>query len=165
MDGPALVAVDVQDEDVVDVIVIGEPLILCGRDVGIDLHWVPERARQVLTPPNNRVPRAVQALQDHRCPVGKQAQHLVVADLIAHPGSHAATDGVCRLRQRFAVLRHANERGAQTTPAQQFVDGVKGEEVCKIILPALDVRRQLRRCGPVLSREGFQAAREETGES
>ena len=46
-DAPLLLTGDLQDEDVVDVVVVGEALILRRRDIGIDLDRVAEVVSEV----------------------------------------------------------------------------------------------------------------------
>ena len=67
-----LVAGDLQDEDVVDVVVVAEPLRLRRRDVGVDLHGVPEVRAEGLGEVDERGVGAVQALQHDRGAVGEE---------------------------------------------------------------------------------------------
>ena len=79
---PALLALDLQHEDVVHVVVVAEALRLRRGDVGVDLHRVAELGGQVLGEVDDRRPEAVQALQHQGGPVGEEPDQGVVADLV-----------------------------------------------------------------------------------
>ena len=63
-DPPVLLAGDLDDEDVVDVVVVVEALVLRGRDVGVDLDRVAEVGGELLGRLDDGCPGAVQRLED-----------------------------------------------------------------------------------------------------
>ena len=129
VDLPALLALDLQHEDVVHVVVIAEALVLRGRDVGIGLHRVTELGGQLLAQRDDRRPDAVQSLQHHRRPVGEQPDELVVADLVGDAGADAAGSGEGLVGQRVAALGHPQERGPQPALGDQFVDRIAAQQI------------------------------------
>ena len=93
VDLPALLAGDLQHEDVVHVVVVAEPLVLRRGDVRVGLDGMAELGRQLLAERDDRRPDPVQALQHHGRAVGEQPDQLVVADLIGDAGAHPAGCG------------------------------------------------------------------------
>ena len=107
MDPPALLARDLQDEDVVDVVVRGEALRLGGCDVGVDLNRVAEIGGQGAREVDERRPQPMQSLEHDRVPVEEQREHPVVGDLVADHRAGAPGAGVPGSPDDVAVLGHA----------------------------------------------------------
>ena len=126
---PALVACDLQHEDVVDVVVRRESARRRGRDIGVDLHGVTELCGEVSRERDHRRPDAVQRLEHDRRAVGEEPRHRRVVHLVGDRRSHPARPCVASGVDDDAVLCHAEERRPQAATREQLVDGLEVEEV------------------------------------
>ncbi len=131
VDVPALGARDLEDEDVVDVVVRGEPGRRRRGDVGVDLHRVAEVGVEAGREVGDRRPGAVHALEHDGVAVGEERRDAVVTQLVGDLGADPAVAGEVLRVDDGALLGDAQERGAQAPVGEQFVDGVEGEEVAE----------------------------------
>ena len=124
-----LLALDLHDEHVVDVVVVVEAPVLWWRHVGVHLHRVAQVGGEVLRGGDDRRPGAVQPLEHDARASGEQTQHAVLADLVPDGRAHAATEGVGRGVEGGALLRHPQERGAQRPLSEEGIDRGRTEAV------------------------------------
>ena len=129
VDDPALLAGELEDEDVVDVVVRGEPARRRGRDVRVDLDRVPELAGQRSGEVDDRRPEPMERLQHDRRAVGEEARDRGVVDLVADRRADPAGPRVPAAVDDDAVLRHPEERRAEAAARQELVDSVEVEQV------------------------------------
>jgi hypothetical protein len=116
MDAPALLAGDLQDEDVVGVVVGREALRLARRDVGVDLDRVPEVGDQLAGEVHQRRPHPVQPLQDEGVAVDEQVEQPVVDDLVRDLRAGPSASCVARRRHHGAALGDAQEWRPEAAP-------------------------------------------------
>ena len=132
VDGPVLRARDLDHEHVVRVVVRIEPARGRGGDVGVHLGGVAEVRDQLPGERRDRLPCAVQALEDERRTAGELLQHLARVELIADLGAEAARTGE-RVRRKYRALGgHAHERRAQRAVGDELVRSARAEEIVEV---------------------------------
>ena len=90
MHDPALLARDLEHEDVVDVVVRREPPRGGWRHVRVDLHGMADVVPQASRELDHGRPDAVERLEDDRRPVGEEPCDRRLVDLVPDRGPDAA---------------------------------------------------------------------------
>ena len=112
---PVLLAGDLEHEDVVGVVVDGEPLRAAGRVVRVRLDAAAQLLLERPAEPGERRPRVVERLEDDRRAVGERRRHAVrVGDAQERFRPPRDVGRVRRLGDRAALLDQPEARRAET---------------------------------------------------
>jgi hypothetical protein len=129
---PPLVAGDLKNEDIMHVVVGGEPSIFRRRDVRIDLNWMTQLCGQVGGKVDDWRPGAMKALQHQRAAAAQLGQDPVVGRLICDASSRAASPREAGRGKHGPVLCHSEEWGAQAAAGHEVVDRGRVEEIGEV---------------------------------